>query len=86
MCSMGIMQIGKQISLVTVTTPFKMTFIKRLISKNEKDLGEAITNQINEIDRKGFKVEKLIWDSESSIRGEGLTSRIKGRVNNFEIF
>ena len=31
-------------------------------------------------------VEKLIWDSESSIRGEGLTSRIKGRVNNFEIF
>ena len=29
------------------------------------------------IDRKGFKVEKLIWDSESSIRGKGLTSRIR---------
>ena len=86
MCSMDIMQIGKQISLVTVTTPLEMTFIKRLISKNEKDLREAIINQINKIDRKGFKVEKLIWDSESSIRGEGLTSRIKGRVNNFKTF
>ena len=75
-----------QISLVTVTTPLEMTFIKRLISKNERDLGEAIINQINEIDRKGFKVEQIIWDSESSIRGEGLTNKIKGRVNNFEIF
>ena len=47
MCSMDIMQIGKQISLVTVTTPLEMTFIKRLISKNEKDLGEAIVVQIS---------------------------------------
>ena len=86
MYSMDIMQIGKRISLVTVTTPLEMTFIKRLISKNEKDLGEAIINQINEIDSKGSKVEKITWDSGSSIRGEGLTSRIKGRVNNFEIF
>ena len=49
-------------------------------------MGEAIINQINEIDSKGSWVEKIIWDSGSSIRGEGLTSRIKGRVNNFEIF
>ena len=49
-------------------------------------MGEAIINQLNEIDEKGFKVEQIIWDSESSIRGEGLTNRIKGRVNNFEIF
>ena len=78
MCSMDIMQIGNLISLVIVTTPLEMAFIKRLISNNKKDLGEAIINQINEIDRKGFKVKKIIWDSESSIRGEGLTSRTKG--------
>ena len=39
-------------------TPLEMAFIKRLISNNKKDLGEAIINQINESDRKGFKVKK----------------------------
>ena len=71
---------------MTVTTPFQITIIKRFISKNGKDLGEAIINQINWFDRKRFRVENIIGDCESSVKGEELTNRIKGRVYSFEIF
>ena len=58
--SMDIMMIGKQLSLVTVTTPLEMTFIKKINNKSEEELGNAVLNQIEQINKKGFIVEKVI--------------------------
>ena len=84
--SMDIMMIGKQLSLVTVTTPLEMTFIKEINNKSEEELGNAVLNQIEQINKKGFIVEKVIWDSESAIRSEGLSSKIRAKVKDLEIF
>ena len=85
MVSMDIMQVGKHLSLVTVATPLEMTFVKKLNGKSAQILGDAIINQIDQIERKGFLVEKIVWDSESSVRSEGLSERIRGRVRDLEI-
>ena len=84
MLSMDIMQIGKQLSLVTVCTPLEMTFIVKLKSKSEIDLGNAIINQIRQIENKGFRVETIVWDSEAAVRGESLSARIRSEVHTLE--
>ena len=86
MLSMDIMVVGKQLSLITVATPLEMTFIKKLQGKTEIELGDAIISQIEEINGKGFKVEKVIWDSEPSVKGEYLSGKIRGKVYELEIF
>ena len=86
MLSMDIMVVGKQLSLITVATPLEMTFTKKLHGKTEIELGDAIISQIEEINGKGFKVEKVIWDSEPSVKGDYLSGKIRGKVYELEIF
>ena len=85
MLSMDIMTIGKQLLLVTVANPLEMTFLRKLNGKSEIELGDAIINEVDKIERKGFTVDKIVWDSESAVRSANLSSRIQGRVNELEI-
>ena len=39
-------------SLVTVITPFEMTFIKKINSKSEQDPNNAVLSQIEQINKK----------------------------------
>ena len=84
MLSMDIMQIDKQISLVVVSTPLEMTFVTHIKSKSEVDLGNAMINQISQIENKGFRVERILWDSEAAVKSEGLIARIRSKVKTLE--
>ena len=64
MLSMDIMRIGKQMSIVVVATPLEITFATRIKSKSEVDLGNAVINQIIQIESKGFKVERILVQPE----------------------
>ena len=55
-----------------MATPFVMTFIKKLCEKTERQVGDAIVSQIDQVSAKGLRLEKLVWDSESSVKGENL--------------
>ena len=84
MLFMDIMQIGKQMSLVIVATPLEMKFVTHIKSKSEVDLGNAVINQISQIESKGFRVERILWDSEAAVRSEGLNARIRSKVKTLE--
>ena len=86
MLSMDIMVVGKQLSMIIVATPLEMTFTKKLHGKTEIELGDAIISQIEEINGKGFKVEKVIWDSEPSVKRDYRSGKIRGTVYELEIF
>ena len=72
---MVIIIVGKHLSLITVATPFVMTFIKKLCGKTERQVGDAIVSQIDQVSAKGLRLEKLVWDSESSVKGENLDEK-----------
>ena len=41
-------------------------------------------NQISQIESKGFRVERILWDSEAAVRSEGLNARIRSKVKTLE--
>ena len=50
-----------------------MTFLKKLNGKTESELGDAIISHIDQVSAKvGFRLEKVVWDSKSAVKGENL--------------
>ena len=50
-----------RMSLVTVTTPFEMTFIKKINSKWEQDLGNAVLKRIEQINKEVLLLNLGLW-------------------------